>query len=63
MKSVFGDRHRKTYFFPIFCIFYIENDNGGPVGTWGFKEGGEEIKQIVKKYQKSAKSEKSEFFY
>ena len=32
MKSVFGGHHRKINFPPIFCIYSIENDNGGPVG-------------------------------
>ena len=26
----------KNRFFPDFCIFSIENDNGGPVGKLGF---------------------------
>ena len=34
-KSVFGGRHRKSDIFPTFSLFYIENDNGGPVENRG----------------------------
>ena len=52
MKSFFGGRHWKTDFSLLhFCIFSIENDNGGHVGNQAFQRGrGEKpkIKQIVK---------------
>ena len=52
---------------PIFCLFLMQNDNGGPVGNRGFQGRGNfkpNIKQIVKKKsvkksQKTAKSEKN----
>ena len=50
MKSVFGGRHRKTYFPPpLFYIFSIENDNGGPVGNRGFKGGSPRLSKLSKK--------------